>query len=166
MAHPFRPLASPHGRPQSGDLPSGRGRRAAKSHKTQNRAKHAWALNRAMYIFAVNIIDPRCGFGSIGARPDYFARSKFIVATETICADIACDFSSIWLLGGVIPPHGGDIRGYVRYRSDFFDCEPRIQESRGIPDNLDPPATEPPAAQPAVPTPCNPWPDTLKNHIA
>ena len=66
-----------------------------KSHKTPNRAKNAWAIYRAMYIFAADILDPRGGFGGIGSLPDYFAGAKFIAATETIGADIAYDFSSI-----------------------------------------------------------------------
>ena len=48
-----------------------------------------------MYISAADILDPRGGFGGIGGRPDYFARAKFIEATETIGADIAYDFSLI-----------------------------------------------------------------------
>ena len=48
-----------------------------------------------MYIFAADILDPRGGFGGIGARPDYFARAKFIAAMETVGADIAYDFPSI-----------------------------------------------------------------------
>ena len=48
-----------------------------------------------MYISAADIVDQRGGFGGIGARPNYFARAKFIAATETIGDDIAYDFSSI-----------------------------------------------------------------------